>query len=149
MENERLLRDVAVHDSWLHMAHADYSRQEVIEHISFFLAASVVRLEWSTVDDLRDRVHWANDLDRNAVALGTIFNMQADDLREAAARRIVHHSARHALEQIKSRRLRQNFCVNTIGFDEHAVSGYEASRLGMGRRELKDIRMADDFAEQG
>lgn len=155
MSNERILEDIAIHDEWLRLGIKDagseeYNVQESVEHISFFLASSVVILEWSTVRDLRQRVRWANDLDREAVeklAIPTVTSMA--DHSEALARRIVHHSSRNALDQIKSRRLRQNLRVRSA-LRQCGSDILSAVTLvpGMGHQELKDCPSRDDFADQ-
>lgn len=146
MSNERILDDIAIHDEWLRLGIKDegseeYNVQESVEHIGFFLAGSVVILGWSTMDDLRQRVRLANDLDREAVeklAIPTVTSTA--DHTEAIARRIVHHSSRNALGQAKSRRLRQNLRARS------SIRG-GMSMPGMGCRELKDYPSHEDFAE--
>ncbi len=148
MINERILDDIAIHDEWLQLAIKDeasgeYDVQESIEHIGFFLVGSVIILEWSTMDDLRQRVRWANDLDREAVeklAIPTVTSTA--DRGEATARRIAHHSSRHALGQAKSRDLRQNLRARS------ALRGY-TPMPGMGRLEGKDLYPERFEVQQG
>lgn len=144
MTNERILEDIALHDEWLNIAirneTGEYDAAKSVAAIGFFLAGSVVHMDWFSLDDLRRRVRWTNALDRQAVEeLETVDEVGEADRTEALARRVVHHSSRDALRQVKSKRLRQIFRMR---FSEENVLS------GMGTVEMKDLHGADDFADE-
>jgi hypothetical protein len=145
MTNERILEDVALHNEWLNIAIRDnqtgeYDVEASVAMIGFFLAGSVVHLDWLSLDDLRRGVSLTNALDSQAVELLEIADEVGEaDRTEALARRIIHHSSRNALRHVKSKRRRQIFRMR---FSEENVLS------GMGAVEMKDLYSSDDFADE-